>query len=120
MNYRLEEEENPRDLERCQIPRLMNLIADEIYIDKFDPEIGTDKIESQIQKGKDCSLSHLRAYRLRKEKIVYNWLRYAGQIARQYFIVQGKPDPQERLFQYPFPEQVWGNIEKFLKNLLVD
>lgn len=30
----------------------------------------------------------------------------------------GKPDPQERLFQYPFPEQIWDNISKFLRNLL--
>jgi hypothetical protein len=31
--------------------------------------------------------------------------------------MQGKPDPQERLFQYPFPEQMWDNIGKFLRNL---
>ncbi len=29
----------------------------------------------------------------------------------------GKPDPGAKLFQYPFPDQVWVNIETFLKNL---
>jgi len=118
LNYRMEEGENPRDLERRQILRLMNLIAQEIYTDKFDPEIGTDKIESGLQKGKDYPHGHLRAFRMSKEEIVYNWLSYVGQIARQYFIMLGKPDPEERLFQYPFPEQVWDNISKFLRNLL--
>jgi hypothetical protein len=117
LNYRMEEGENPRDLERRQILRLMNLVADEIYAGKFDTEIGTDKIESRLQKGQDFPLDHLRAFRMSKEEIVYNWLGYVGQIARQYFIMQGKPDPQERLFQYPFPEQVWDNIGKFLRSL---
>jgi HNH endonuclease len=114
---RMEEGENPRDLERRQILRLMNVIAQEIYADKFDPEIGTDKIESALQKGKEYPHAHLCAFRMSKEEIVYNWLSYVGQIARQYFIMLGKPDPQDRLFQYPFPEQVWENIGKFLRNL---
>jgi hypothetical protein len=118
LNYRMEEGENPRDLERRQILRLMNIIAQEIYVDKFDPEIGTDKIENQIQKGKEYPFDHLRSFRMSKEEIVYNWLSYVGQVARQYFIMLGKPDPQARLFQYPFPEQVWDNITKFLRSLI--
>ena len=51
LNYRMEEGENPRDLERRQILCLMNLIAEELYIGKFDPELGTDKIENRLQKG---------------------------------------------------------------------
>ena len=118
LNYKMEEGENPRDLERRQILRLMNIIAQEIYVDKFDPEIGTDKIENQLKAGKIYPFDHLRAFRMSKEEIVYNWLSYVGQVARQYFIMLGKPDPQARLFQYPFPEQVWDNISKFLRNLL--
>lgn len=118
LSYRMEEGENPRDLERRQILRLMNVVAQEIYTDKFDPEIGTDKIENRLQKGADFPHDHLRAFRMSKEEIVYNWLSYVGQIARQYFIMLGTPDPQERLFQYPFPEQIWDNIIKFLRNLL--
>lgn len=118
LNYLMEEGENPRDLERRQILRLMNLVAQEIYIGKFDPELGTDKIRSRLQKGHEYPHDHLRAFRMSKEEIVYNWLSYVGQIARQYFIMLGKPDPEERLFQYPFPEQVWGNISKFIRSLM--
>jgi len=119
INYRAEEGENPRIVETSQILRLMNLIAEVLYIDKFDPEVGTDKIESKLQKGETFKLDHLRAFRMSKEEIVYNWLQLVGQIARTYFITLGKPDPKDRLFQVPFPEQVWENIRKFLENLAV-
>ena len=119
IDYLAEEGQNPRQLEREQILRLMNLIAEEIYVGRFDTEIGTDKIENQIQKGeKKFPLPHLTAYRMSKEEIVYNWLQYAGQIATQYFVIQGKPDPKEQLFQVPFPLQIWENIRKFLQSLV--
>ena len=118
LDYLVEDGQNPRQVEHEQILRLMNLVAEEIYIDRFDTEIGTDKIENQIQKGeKTFPLLHLTAFRMSKEEIVYNWLQYAGQIATQYFVMQGKPDPRERLFQVPFPPQIWDNIRRFLRNL---
>ena len=117
IHFRAEQNGNPRMIERSQILRLMNLIAEVIYIGKFDAEVGTDKIESRLQKGEKFKLDHLRAFRLSKEEIVYNWLQYVEQVARTYFITLGNPDPQKRLFQTPFPEQVWVNIGKFLENL---
>lgn len=117
LNYREEEAENPRIVECSQILHLMNLIAEVLYIDKFDPEIGTDKIESKLQKGEAFKHDHLRAFRMSKEEIIYNWLQLVGQVARTYFITLGKPDPRDRLFQMPFPKQVWDNIQKFLENL---
>uniref|UniRef100_E6QDY5 HNH nuclease domain-containing protein n=1 Tax=mine drainage metagenome TaxID=410659 RepID=E6QDY5_9ZZZZ len=119
INFRAEEGENPRIVECNQILRLMNLIAEIIYVDKFDQEVGTDKIESKLQKGGTFKLDHLRAFRMSKEEIVYNWLQLVGQVARTYFITLGKPDPKDRLFQIPFPDQVWENIRKFLENLTI-
>jgi hypothetical protein len=118
INYRAEEGENPRIVECSQILRLMNLIAEVLYIDKFDPEVGTDKIESKLQKGEIPKLDHLRAFRMSKEEIIYNWLQLVGQVARTYFITLGKPDPKDRLFQMPFPEQVWDNIHKVISPIL--
>jgi hypothetical protein len=117
INFRVEENENPRIVEGSQILRVMNLIAETLYVNKFDTEIGSDKIESRIQNGEVFALEHLRAFRLSKEEIVYNWSQYLAQVARQYFITTGKPDPKDRLFQIPFPEQVWTNMQKFLENL---
>ena len=117
LSYGLESGENPRQLETAQIVRLMNLIAEELYIDKFDPDIGTDKIESKLQKGETFALPHLRAFRMSKEEVLYNWLQYVQQVAYLYFVSTGRPTQKEKLFQYPFPEQLWTNIRGFLRNL---
>ncbi len=117
LNYRLDEEENPRELEKEQILQLMNIIAEEIFIQKFDPDLGTAKIESRIQKGETLPLEHLRAFRMSKEEIVYSWLKYVEQIIKNYFIMQGKPIQEEKLFHYKFPEPLWDRIRVFIRNL---
>lgn len=117
INYLLEEGENPRDLEKQQIVELMNIIAEEIYIGKYDADIGTSQIENKIQKGEDIPPLHLIAFRMSKEEIIYNWLKYIEQIIKNYFIMQGKPINEQRLFQYKFPEPLWDKIRIFIKNL---
>ncbi|MGQ9455566.1 MAG: hypothetical protein ACUVRI_11645 [Armatimonadota bacterium] len=44
LDYGLEEGKNPRELEKKQILELMNIIADEIYVGKFDPDISPYQI----------------------------------------------------------------------------
>jgi hypothetical protein len=117
LNYRLEENENPRELEKQQILKLMNVIADKIYIGRFDPAIGTARIENQVQKGVDIKEDHLISYRLSREEIIYSWLRFIRQIVQNYFITNGKPIKEEKIFQYNFPEPLWDNIENFIVNL---
>jgi hypothetical protein len=117
INYLLEEGENPRELEKQQIMQLMNIIADEIYIGKFDSDLGTGYIESKIQKGENIPFAHLIAYRMSKEEIIYNWLKYIEQIIKSFFIMQGKPIKEEKLFQYKFSEPLWDRITIFIKNL---
>lgn len=117
INHLTEEGDSHREIERSQIVKLMNVIAEELYVDKFDDGIGTDKLESRLRKGDNIPLPHLVAYRMSKEEVVYNWLTYLKQIASQYFIMQGIPDPAEKLFQVVFPDQVWENMRKFLRSL---
>lgn len=115
--HKIEEGESPREIERSQIVKLMNLIAEELYTDKFDDAIGTDKVENRLRRGDVIPPAHLVAYRMSKEEIAYNWLGYLRQIAEQYFIMQGTPDTKDQLFQYRFPEQIWDNMRRFLRNL---
>ena len=116
-SYRLEEGSNPRRLEVEQIVRLMNIIAEKVFIGKFDPALGTRRIEHNIQKGKSVPEPHLRAFRMAKEEILYNWVRYVGQIVKNYFITTGKPIDETKLFQYSIPDICWDNIETFVDNL---
>ncbi|MHB0854305.1 MAG: HNH endonuclease [Rectinema subterraneum] len=117
LDYKMAENENPRELEKEQIRDLMNIIAEEIYIGKFDPDLGTSQVESKLQKGENIPLEHLAAYRMAKEEICYNWLKYIQQIIKNYFIMRGDPINEARLFQYKFPETLWVKIRSFVKNL---
>lgn len=117
LNYRLEEGENPRELEKAQILHLMNVVAETLYIGQFDAALGTHRIENRVQKGEDIPDPHLRAYRLAREEIVYSWLRFIRQIVQNYFIMQGKPVQEEKLFHYRFPEPLWEHIQNFVVNL---
>jgi hypothetical protein len=117
ISYKLEEGLNPRSLEKNQIVQLMNIIAEEIYIGKFDLEIGTSQIENKIQKNEDIPLEHVRAFRMGKEEIVYNWLKYLSQIVQSNFISLGKPIDDKKLFQYEFSNTLWQNIRSYIKNL---
>ena len=117
LNYRMDEGENPRELEKEQILHLMNLIADCLYVQHFDQQIGTARVENRIQKNEDIPEDHLAAYRMAREEILYGWLRFVDQIVQNYFITTGKAFQKEKLFQYRFPEPLWDNIENFLVTL---
>ena len=116
-NYRVEEGSNPRQLEVEQIVRLMNIVAEKVFIGQFEHPIGTRRIENNIQKGKSVPEPHLRSFRMAKQEILYNWVRYVRHIVQNYFITTGKPIDETKLFQYTIPDGCWKNIENFVENL---
>ena len=116
-NHLLEEGENPRITEIEQLVHLMNIIAEKIYVGKFDHTRGTKRIEYDIQQGKDVADEHLRAFRMAKEEVLHTWLRYVHQLVQQYFIMSGKPLNEKKIFQYQIPDECWMNVEKFVDSL---
>ena len=119
ISYKSDEGENPREMEISQLIRLLNIIADQVYIGKFDPEIGVTRIEQKIIEKKDTDITnaHLIAYRMSKEEVLYNWLQYLKKVIESYFTNTGKIYQSNKLFQEQFPDVLWGNIERFMKNL---
>jgi hypothetical protein len=116
IDYQFESGENPRELEKNQILDLMNIIAEEIYIGKYDTDIGTNRIENRLQAGESLALAHIRAFRMSKEELLWNWLKYVSQIIRSYFIMQGVPIEESKLFQYKFSVPLWERIRTFVRN----
>jgi len=114
-----DEGNNPRELEINQMIRFLNIIADQIYIGKFIPDIGVHKVEQKIIDKKDAEIKdeHLIAYRISKEEIISNWLPYLENVVGNYFLNTGKDFIRKRVFQTVFDEQLWINIENFIKNL---
>ncbi|MCH7568800.1 MAG: HNH endonuclease [Nanoarchaeota archaeon] len=119
INYKSDEGLNPRELEIKQIVELLNIIAEEVYINKFQPEIGVSRIENKIINHKDDDITdnHLIAYRISREEILYNWLIYLKAVITAYFTNTGKMFDEKKVFQYQFDEQLWKNIRNFIKSL---
>jgi hypothetical protein len=113
-DHRLEEGLNPRMLEIDQMVEMMNIIAEEIYIGKYDPALGTSRIENKVSKGEEVPEAHLRAYRMAKEEIIYNWLRFIKQIIQMSFLSAGLPFDEAAPFQKPMPPNAWKNIRSFI------
>lgn len=120
INYKIDEGQNPREIEQKQIIKLLNIIAEEIYIDKFNPEIGVYRLENKIIDGKDADISddHLAAYRISKEEIMYNWMLWLKKVIENYFSNTGKMYEQGSEFQIQFDEQLWVNITNFIRNMI--
>ncbi len=119
MDFKSEDGRNPRELEISQISKLLSLITDVIYVGKFNQEIGLNRIESRIVEGKDVDITdeHLIAYRMSKEEILYAWTPYLLKLIKMYFLNNGLAYIESSLFQTPFDDQLWKNLENFLKNL---
>lgn len=117
MNFRLEVGENPRELGKSQLVELMNILADEIYENNYDFDAGTDKIEEKIRKGEIINDGHLRAIRMSKEEVVYNWVRYIHNLIKRYYLMSGKVIEDDELFEQKFPPELWDLIRKLIRNL---
>lgn len=116
-DFRQDVGENPRELEKVQLIRLMSLIAERIYIGKYDDEIGTRRLENKVQNNEDVPEVHLRAFRMAKEEVLFAWLGYIGKVIEHHFLYAGRSIDNAKLLQYPFPDQLWTNLGVFLDNL---
>ena len=124
LGYKKEDGKNPRDLEKNQLIKLMNILAEKLLLDgKFDRNIGTAKIEDKIRKSLEdgtpltISWDHIRACRMLEEVCFKNWLKFIDAIIKNYFINTLGREPKENFFQEDLPDQLWNNIENYIENL---
>jgi len=117
ISFGLEDGKNPREIERKQLVELMNFVAEEILIDKFDFTIGTSQIENKIRKGEILPIDHVRACRMCKEEIMYAWLTLIWQIIRNYFATMGTSVDDKCLFETEFPSTLTTNIRNAVRNI---
>jgi len=108
-----------RELEREQMVKLLNIIAETIYIGKFDPDLGANRIEQAVARGSSrITDEHLVAFRMGKEEILRNWILFVQTVIKSYFsTTMGRPIGDKSLFREKFDEQLWRNIGNFIKNL---
>ena len=95
----------------------MNIIAEETYIDRFDSQVGSYRIENRVPNGEPIPELHLRAFRLSREEIIFNWLLYVGLIIQDYFVGDRVPFNAEKVLEHRFPETLWARIRAFVRYL---
>ena len=107
-----------RVLEEDQLISLANIIAEEIYINKFDTDVGVSQIEKKVGAGQDSDISdeHLIAYRIGKEEVLYNFMQLIRKVIYNYFSNTGLSFNEKSLFESEFSPQLWKNIRNFVKN----
>src|SRR5439155_13240640 len=108
---------NPRHLERKQMVRLMSLFADVCFVGQWDPEIKGRKREDRLLKGEQVPLPHLRSWRIAREEVLANVLKWIRLTIENYFAFNAEMVDKDRLMHNLLPEAVWSNVETVLRNI---
>ncbi len=113
----MEQGANPRMLEREQLVRLMSLFAEVFFVNRWDPEIGGRRIETRIAQGESIPEGHMRAWRIAREEVLANVLRWVRLVITNYFAYTAKLIHDDRLLQTRLPDELWDRIKNFLESL---
>jgi hypothetical protein len=108
---------NVRVLEREQLVKLMNLVAEVFLIGHWDPEVSGRQLESKVQKGETMPEAHLRAWRVAREEVMANILRWVRLVIANYYAYTGKVVQEDRLLHNRLPDEIWDRIRNFLESL---
>lgn len=118
----IENENNPRLVELRQLTRLQNIIAENMYIGKFDSTMETAKIENKIATGKGNNISddHLACFRYSKQEVMNCWLSMIDEIIHYYLTVnmKYKDEMKRNYFKNELDEPLWLHIENYIKMIV--
>lgn len=115
-DYLFDAGENPRHLERVQAVRLLNILADRLYIGHYDFDLGSGKLESKVQKGETIAPNHLRAHRIGREEVLYAMFDLALTVCQTAVVAAGGFWDRDRPFHKPLPENIWSTLDNFFVN----
>ena len=113
----IEQGTNPRLVEREQMVRMMGLFAEVFFVGQWDPEVGGRRLESRVQGGEKIAEGHLRAWRIAREEVLANVLRWVRLVIANYFAYTGKVIREDRLLHTRLPDELWNLLRNFLVNL---
>lgn len=108
---------NPRQLEIKQLVQIMSLFAEVFFIGKWDPEIGGRKIETRVHGGEVIQQGHMRAWRVAREEVLANILRWLRLVIEHYYAFTGQMYDKECLLHQKLPDTLWEHLQNFLTSL---
>lgn len=113
----LEQGNNPRMLEREQLVRIMSLFATVFFIGHWDPDLGGRRLENKLRDGESIPPGHIRAWRIAREEVLANVLRWVRLVITNYYAFAGKMAHDDMLLQSRLPNELWDRIENFLESM---
>ena len=113
----IEQGTNPRVLEREQLVKLMDFFAEVFFVKHWDPDIGGRQLENRLQKGEVIPPGHLRAWRIAREEILANVLRWARLVISNYFAFTALPVHEDRVTHRCLPAELWDRMRNFLESV---
>lgn len=113
----IEQGTNPRLLERTQMIRLMSLLAETFFVSHWDPDLGGRRLENRLGDGESIPPSHLRAWRIAREEVLVNIVRWLRLVIANFFAYTGKVVREDRLLQAALPDELWARLRAFLASL---
>lgn len=113
----IEEGSNSRQLEREQLVRLMSLFSEAFFIGSWDPELGGRRIEKRISDGEVIPESHLRAWRIAREEVMANILRWVRLVIANFNAYTGKVVYEDRLLHHRLPDELWKRLASFFESM---
>lgn len=113
----MEEGSNPRQLEREQMVRLMSLFAKVFFVGHWDPELGGRRVESRLEDGEVIPEGHLRAWRIAREEVLANVMRWTRLVIANYFAYTGKFIHEDRQLHTRLPDELWDRLLNFFESL---
>jgi HNH endonuclease len=108
---------NPRKLEREQMIRLMSMFAEVFFVEQWDAELTGRRIEDRVLKGEPIPLPHLRAWRVAREEVLANILKWVRFTIENYYAFNQEMVDKERLMQKRHPDGLWSTFEIVLRNI---
>jgi hypothetical protein len=113
----MEEGNNPRQLEREQMVRLMSLFAAIFFVGHWDPELGGRRVETRMQAGEVIPEGHLRAWRIAREEVLANVMRWMRLVIANYNAYTGKVIHEDRQLHTRMLDELWDRLRHFLESL---
>ena len=113
----IEEGTNPRQLEREQMVRLMSLFSEIFFAGSWDPELGGRRIEKRIVDGEAIPEPHVRAWRVAREEVMANILRWVRLVIANFNAYTGKVMHEDRLLHQRLPDELWNRLANFIESM---
>ncbi len=111
-----------RLVERDNLVKLMNMMAEKTLIGLFDLNVGAHKLEESVKKGTKIPEKHLKAYRIFRPKAFEVWCEVLSEAIKAFLKIKGKLlekyAKEKKIFWCKIDEDEWKEIEKMIDRIV--